>query len=76
VECPNPLRIIFQGRDGNDSIRNLTGIRSTLEGFRGNDPLAGGSAGDILRGNAGTDSVNGGAGRDFCDAETEANCEQ
>ncbi len=76
VQCPVPLRIIFEGRGGDDAIRNFTSIRSTIDGFGGNDRLTGGSSDDTLRGDAGNDTVDGRAGRDFCIAESEINCEQ
>ncbi len=56
--------IAIHGRGGNDTITNLTSIRSKLYGNEGDDQITGGSENDILDGGSGNDSLSGGAGDD------------
>jgi hypothetical protein len=56
--------LIVNGYDGNDTVFNATGLRSTIKGGNGNDMLIGGSGADYLIGGNGADTVLGGAGND------------
>ena len=60
-------QIVFTGRAGNDTFRNLTAIPSHADGGAGADVLRGGSAADRLIGGDGADSVWGGLGDDTID---------
>ena len=71
------------GNDGADRIFGGNGA-DTLEGRRGRDLLDGGGGGDLILGNQGRDQIfgglgvdtgKGGPGLDYCDAETQATCD-
>ncbi|WP_117194795.1 T1SS-143 repeat domain-containing protein [Rhizobium terrae] len=55
VTATNPVSVVFDGNDGND----------TFTGGAGNDVARGGSGNDTLTGGAGADTIEGGAGSDI-----------
>ena len=58
-------RIIIQGLQGDDVLRNDTDIASQINGGSGNDHLFGGTADDKLIGGHGQDVLDGGTGNDY-----------
>ncbi|MEM9452759.1 MAG: calcium-binding protein [Myxococcota bacterium] len=60
----DPVRVIFEGKDGGDYFSNETDIPSTVYGGEGNDFLYGGNVDDIIYGNKGADYIECGAGDD------------
>jgi Ca2+-binding RTX toxin-like protein len=60
------IRLIeFYGLGGNDTFKNMTGIRSYAEGGAGNDKLIGGSGTDEFYGGIGNDTLTGNGGMDY-----------
>ncbi|WP_020470607.1 C39 family peptidase [Zavarzinella formosa] len=57
-------RIVFYGKDGQDTFTNDTSLPSTAYGDGGGDELTGGSGKDILIGGAGEDILEGRGGDD------------
>ncbi|HQR08537.1 MAG TPA: calcium-binding protein [Gemmatales bacterium] len=57
--------IDFNGGSGNDTVKNLTDIKSTMRGHQGNDTLTGGTSQDMLYGGTGSDTLYGSDGDDF-----------
>lgn len=57
-------RVNVDARGGNDTVENLTNVRSTQYGGEGRDRLHGGSAADVLSGGGDNDTLHGNAGRD------------
>lgn len=57
--------ITFNGRDGNDTIKNRTNVPLLANGGNGNDTLIGGLGDDILLGAEGVDELFGGDGTDI-----------
>lgn len=55
-------KIIFNGKDGNDSFTNETSIESLAVGGAGNDTLVGGSGDNVLVGGSGDDRLEAGNG--------------
>ncbi len=60
-------RVEVDARGGEDTVDNLTNIRSTLIGGDDRDILNGGTNDDVLVGQAGNDSLHGGDGNDVLD---------
>ena len=58
-------RVVFRGRDGNDTFINNTAVPSLVYGGNGNDHLRGGSGKDTLVGDNGTDYIFGNGGDDL-----------
>jgi Tol biopolymer transport system component len=63
-ELPIPSRIVAYGLEGDDRIRNDTGVPMDAAGGDGDDVLAGGPRGDLLVGGAGRDVIQGKKGND------------
>jgi hypothetical protein len=59
--------IFIEGFAGNDTIKNLTSIESTIKGGSGNDYLRGGSDDDVISGGLGNDRIYGQQGDDEID---------
>jgi hypothetical protein len=57
-------RILMDGKEGNDYLRNDTAVPATLLGNIGNDTLCGGPGADVHDGGAGDDVLYGSAGAD------------
>jgi Ca2+-binding RTX toxin-like protein len=65
VRCSLPIaRITVSSGDLKDTVRNNSGITSTLNGGSGNDTLTGGTGSDTLDGGSGNDTLSGGLGSD------------
>jgi Ca2+-binding RTX toxin-like protein len=56
--------VAFAGGAGNDTVKNSTGVASSLHGAGGHDKLYGGTKGDNLYGGGGNDALYGGSGND------------
>lgn len=65
-----PTRVAAYLYDGNDWVRNNSGLPMTAEGGSGNDVLFGGSRNDLLYGMSGNDQLYGMGGNDRLDADT------
>lgn len=61
---PNVTSLYVDAYGGNDTVRNNTGLPSTLHGGWGNDTVSGGSGNDTLIGWVGDDVLEGGDGDD------------
>jgi Ca2+-binding RTX toxin-like protein len=56
--------IFFYGYDGNDTFKNMTALRCTAYGMKGNDTLIGGMNDDLLDGGDGNDTLEDNYGAD------------
>lgn len=67
--CPAAgiVSIVVATTDQDDTITQLTGIASHLDGGNGNDKITGGPGNDTLIGGAGADTLSGGGGIDSAD---------
>jgi hypothetical protein len=76
-DVPDSIPVTFNGRGGNDTLKDAYGVGSTggrtlnggdgddeLSGFQGNDALDGGEGNDKVDGGDGNDIVRGGGGDD------------
>jgi Ca2+-binding RTX toxin-like protein len=59
--------VFFNGFKGDDTFRDVSGLRATANGGEGNDTLTGGSSNDTLIGGPGEDALHGGYGNDYLD---------
>ncbi|CAN7486531.1 T1SS-143 repeat domain-containing protein [Neorhizobium sp. LjRoot104] len=60
ITSANPVSVVFDGNEGNDSFIGGAG-KDTARGGEGNDTLTGGLGADIIEGGAGNDVINLGA---------------